>query len=284
MKKDVVLAGWISMIVNTILAIIKFWAGTVSGSIALIADAWDTFTDCISSVIIIWGGRLARKPADQEHPFGHGRAEHITTIAIGVILAILSFNFIVSSYEKFISREGGQFGLIAIVVTAISILSKTVLATYEMWVSKKANSSALKANGWNHYLDALASIMIMTGIFLGKYFWWTDALMAFIIALIIAYGAYEIITNEINKLLGHDIDPQLIDGISKEVYALMQKDLFPHHFHLHDYGKHKELSFHVKLPAQMTINEAHDIATRIELMVFEKFGITTTIHVEPVKN
>ena len=282
-QKQIVWTGWISMSVNVFLFIIKYWVGIVSGSIALIADAWDTFIDCITSVIVIIGGKFASKPADNEHPFGHGRTEHITAMAIGVFLAILSWNFIVNSYEKFISHEGAQFGTIAIIVTAVSILLKVSLAKYEMWISKNTNSGTLKANGINHYMDSLASAMILAGIFLNKYFWWMDSLMALIIALIIAYGAYKIISKEINAILGQEISPELIEEITSEVYNLVQQDVHLHHFHLHDYGRHKELSFHIKLSAEMSLDEVHDITTRIEIMMSEKFGITTTIHPEPLK-
>ena len=147
--------GWLSIIGNIFLFVLKYWAGIVTGSIALIADAWHTLSDSVSSVIVLIGGKISQKPADEEHPFGHGRAEHIAAIIIGVLLAIVAFDFIVSSIEKFGTHEKTVFGTIAWIVTIVSILVKEGMAQYAFWAAKKANSSILRADGWHHRTDAL---------------------------------------------------------------------------------------------------------------------------------
>ncbi|MGE4587136.1 MAG: cation diffusion facilitator family transporter [Mangrovibacterium sp.] len=283
-QKYIQWAGWLSVAVNTLLFILKYWAGVVSGSIALKADAWDTLTDCFSSFIVIVGGKLAGKPADKEHPFGHGRVEHIAAMVIGILLAILSFNFIISAYEKFISRGSGNFGPLAVAVTLVSVLTKEALARYGFWASRKTGSAMLKANAWNHRSDAFSSLMILVGIFLGMYFWWIDSVLALIVALMIARASYEILSREIRSLLGEEVDPQLVRSISREVTSLLDREVYIHHLHLHKYGNHQELSCHIKLPPQMTIEEAHAICTRIEDMLLVRFNLIATIHPEPLKN
>jgi len=280
----IVREGWVSIVTNLLLFGLKYWAGVVSGSIALIADAWHTLTDSVSSVIVIIGGKLSNKPADDEHPFGHGRAEHIAAIIIGVLLAIVAFDFILSSVEKFNSREAGNFGTIAIVVTIISIVAKEALAQYAFWGYRKTNSSVLKADAWHHRTDSLSSVIILVGILIGKFYWWIDALLALIVALMIAYASYEILSKEIKGLLGESIDPELIQAIKVDIDELLEREVFIHHFHLHQYGQHNELSCHIKLPAHMPLNEAHAICTRIENRIMEKFGLVTTIHPEPLEN
>ena len=275
--------GWISIFSNLLLFGLKYWAGLVSGSIALIADAWHTLTDSVSSVIVLVGGKLSSKPADDEHPFGHGRAEHIAAVIIGVLLAIVAFDFVLSSVEKFNSREPGNFGTIAIVVTVVSILVKEVLAQYAFWCYHKTESSVLKADAWHHRTDSLSSVVILVGILVGKYFWWIDSLLAFIVALMIAYTSYEILSKEIKSLLGQRIDPILIKEIKAEVYILMEWEVYIHHFHLHQYGNHSELSCHIKLPRDMLLSDAHAICTQIENMINEKFDLVTTIHPEPLE-
>ena len=161
--------GWISIMTNLLLFGVKYWAGIVSGSIALIADAWHTLTDSVSSVIVLIGGKLSSKPADEEHPFGHGRAEHIAAIIIGMLLALVAFDFVLSAIEKFNSGEGGRFGTIAIVVTVLSIVGKEALAQYAFWAYRKTGSSILKADAWHHRTDSLSSIVILVGILVGKY-------------------------------------------------------------------------------------------------------------------
>ncbi|MGV8091532.1 MAG: cation diffusion facilitator family transporter [Mangrovibacterium sp.] len=281
-QKYVIKVGWISIIVNAVLFVIKYWAGIVSGSIALIADAWDTLIDCFTSFIVIVGGKVAGKPADKEHPFGHGRAEHIAAIVIGVLLAILAFNFIISAYEKFVSREAVNFGTFAIVVTIISIVSKELLAQYGFWAYRKTGSSVLKADAWNHRGDSLSSFVILAGIFLGKYFWWIDSVLAVIVALMIAHASYEILSKEIKALLGEEVDPELVEEITTEVNTLLQRNVYIHHFHLHKYGSHQELSCHIKLPATMRLDEAHAICTQIEEMIKLRFEMIATIHPEPL--
>ncbi|WP_299581456.1 cation diffusion facilitator family transporter [uncultured Sunxiuqinia sp.] len=287
MKEDkhkyIVREGWVSIGTNLLLFGVKYWAGVVSGSIALIADAWHTLTDSVSSVIVLIGGKLSNKPADEEHPFGHGRAEHIAAIIIGVLLALVAFDFVLSAVEKFNSGEGGHFGTIAIVVTILSILGKEALAQYAFWGYRKTGSSILKADAWHHRTDSLSSIIILVGILIGKYYWWIDSVLALIVAVMIGYASYEILSREIKSLLGERIDPELIRSIKIEVDGLLEREVFIHHFHLHQYGNHNELSCHIKLPANMPLNEAHAICTRIETRILEKFGLVTTIHPEPLE-
>ena len=282
-QKYVVREGWISIFTNVLLFGLKYWAGIVSGSIALIADAWHTLTDSVSSIIVLIGGKISSKPADEEHPFGHGRAEHIAAIIIGVLLAIVAFDFVLSSVEKFNSGKPGNFGVVAIVVTIISVVGKEVLAQYAFWGYRKTNSSVLKADAWHHRTDSLSSLIILIGIFIGKYFWWIDSVLGLIVALMIAYASYEILSKEIRELLGLNIDPKLIREIKSEVDDLFEREVYIHHFHLHQYGNHSELSCHIKLPAEMPLNEAHHICTRIENRIKEKFDLVTTIHPEPLE-
>ncbi|HKJ41695.1 MAG TPA: cation diffusion facilitator family transporter [Sunxiuqinia sp.] len=278
----IVREGWISIVTNLLLFGLKYWAGIVSGSIALIADAWHTLTDSVSSIIVLIGGKISNKPADEEHPFGHGRAEHIAAIIIGVLLAIVAFDFVLSSIEKFNSGKAGHFGTIAIVVTIISVVGKETLAQYAFWGFRKTNSAVLKADAWHHRTDSLSSIIILIGIFVGKYFWWIDSVLGLIVALMIAYASYEILSQEIRSLLGLNIDPKLIHEIKLEVDQLFDREVYIHHFHLHQYGNHSELSCHIKLPAKMPLDEAHLICTKIEIRIKEKFDLVTTIHPEPL--
>ncbi len=275
--------GWISIIANTLLFGLKYWAGLVTGSIALIADAWHTLTDSVSSVIVLIGGKISRKPADDDHPFGHGRAEHIAAVIIGVLLAIVAFDFILNAIEKFSSRKQTTFGTIAWVVTIISIVVKELLAQYALWGFKKTNSSILKADGWHHRTDALSSVVILVGIVIGKFFWFTDAVLGFIVAIMIAYASYEILSKEIKSLLGESPSDELLLEISEKVQRKFELPLHIHHIHMHNYGHHTEMSCHIKLPPEMSLEQTHDICTKIEKEVKTEFGYVATIHPEPLE-
>jgi cation diffusion facilitator family transporter len=282
-KKYITREGWLSITGNIALFAIKFWAGTVTGSIALIADAWHTLSDSVSSVIVLIGGKIARKPADENHPFGHGRAEHIAAIIIGVLLAIVAFDFVVGAIEKFGTREQTNFGTIALVVTIASIITKEAMAQYAFWAHRKTGSSILKADGWHHRTDALSSVVILIGIAVGKYFWWTDAVMGFIVALMIGWASFEILSKEIKSLLGESPSEALLLSIRETAQQACKLPLHLHHIHLHNYGNHTELSCHIKLPPQMTLNEAHEVCTKIEVAIKKEFGYISTVHPEPVE-
>ena len=280
-KKYIEREGWLSIILNLFLFGVKYWAGIVTGSIAIIADAWHTLTDSVSSVIVLIGGKISRKPPDEEHPFGHGRAEHIAAIIIGILLALVAFDFILDALDKFKSKEKTTFGTIAWVVTIVSILAKEAMAQYAFWAARKADSTILKADAWHHRTDALSSLVILVGIFVGKYVWWTDAALGFIVAIMIAYASFKILSSEIKSLLGESPSEKHLAEIIEVGEKACKQKIFLHHIHIHNYGNHSELSCHIKLPPQMPLVEAHEICTKIEKSIQAKFGYVVTIHPEP---
>ncbi len=273
--------GWLSIIVNILLFILKYWAGIVTGSVAIIADAWHTLSDSVTSIIVIVGAKASNKPPDEEHPFGHGRAEIIGSVIIGVLLAVVGFDFIIESIDKLKGGEGTQFGTIALVVTILSILLKEGMAQFAFWAARKTKSKSLKADGWHHRSDAFSSVVILIGIFLGPYFWWMDGAMGIIIAFLLFYGTYEILKDAIGTLLGQDADKELIEEVKKIASECCQSNLNLHHFHLHHYGNHQELTFHIELDGKQSLEYSHKIASRIEKKIKENLNIIATIHMEP---
>ena len=286
MKKDdnflKYLEGWLSIFVNVLLFILKYWAGIVTGSIAIIADAWHTLSDSLSSVVVVVGVKVSNKPADKEHPFGHGRAELIASIIIGMLLAVIAFNFVLESIDKLKHHESVQYGTIAIVATIVSIVVKELIAQFAFWAGKKTKSVTLKADGWHHRSDAISSVIILVGIFLDPYFWWIDGVLGIIVAIMIFYAAFEIMRDASSPLLGEKPDEELIrrlTSLSKEKAGF---DVKVHHIHMHRYGDHTELTFHIKLPEKMLLNEAHQICNEIERELKTKDNIFATIHAEPI--
>lgn len=278
-------AGIISIIVNTLLFVLKYWAGIVSGSVSLLADAWHTLSDSLSSVAVIIGVKMSSRKADKKHPFGHGRIENLVAILIGVMLAIVAYEFVIESVEKLQNPDNKAiFGTLAIVVTAVSIVVKEGMAQYSFYVARKTGSTSIKADGWHHRSDALSSIVVLAGIFLQKYFWWIDAVLGICVSLILMVAVYHIIREAVDKLMGQNVPEETIEEVKKIITETVGNDLKTHHFHIHNYGTHSELTFHIKLPPQMSILEGHDIADKIENNLREKMGVETTIHIEPEEN
>jgi len=286
-NKAQILEGTVSVIANTVLFALKFWAGMVTGSIALIADAWHTLSDSLSSVFIIFAVRLSSKKADKEHPFGHGRWEHISSIFVAVLLGIVAYEFFTKSVIRFKNRDTVVYGTLAIVVTIVSIIGKELLAQFAFYYGRKTDNTVVKADGWHHRSDALSSVIVLAGIvtsivFGGK-FWWIDSVLGILVAMAIFYATYAILKEAITKLLGEEPDDDLVRNITERVKAVYPNDLQLHHFHIHNYVLHKELTLHIKLDKNMTIEKSHDIATRIEKMIETDFGIIATIHTEPLE-
>jgi cation diffusion facilitator family transporter len=281
MKKNyAVTEGWISIIANTFLFALKYWAGLVTGSVALIADAWHTLTDSVSSVVVIVSAYISKKPADEEHPFGHGRADLVSSIIVGMLLIMIGFEFVLKSVEQLKSGTAVHFGTLAIVVTLVSIVVKELMAQYAFWAGRKVNSVILKADGWHHRTDALSSVVVLAGIFLSRFFWWIDGVLGIIVAFLIFYAAYEILKESIARLMGELPDDKLIQQIHKIIKEL-NLNVCPHHFHMHRYGNHIELTFHILLDPHITLDEAHKQANLIEETIREQMQIEATIHMEP---
>jgi cation diffusion facilitator family transporter len=276
-------AGWVSIVVNIFLFAIKYWAGIISGSVAIIADAWHTLSDSLSSIFLILGIHLANKPADKDHPFGHGRNELITSILIGSLLALVSYNFFVESIERLQNKESAIYGQIAIIVTIASILFKEGLAQYSFYIGRKTNSLAVKADGWHHRSDAISSVAILIGIIIGRFYWWIDGVMGIIVSLFILYTAYKIIRSSSNTILGEKPSKKLIDDIKSIANQAAEREVHSHHIHLHNYINHKELTVHIYLPNEMTVSESHQITNAIEESLSNKLDMESTIHVEPIE-
>jgi cation diffusion facilitator family transporter len=275
--------GAVSIVVNSALFALKLWVSIITGSIALAADAWHTLSDSFSSVVVIIAAKLASKKADKEHPFGHGRWEQIASIFIAFILGMIAFMFLEESIRKFLSQDNNaKFGKIAIIVTAASIIVKELLAQYAFYIGRKTGNSNVKADGWHHRSDALSSVVVLIGIFFAEKFWWIDSLLGFIIALMLFYAVFEILKEAITKILGEEPDQKLIDDITNEIKNIYKDDLNIHHFHIHNYISHKELTFHIRLKKDVSIGKGHIVASEIENTILEKFNMSATIHVEPL--
>ncbi|MBE0661514.1 MAG: cation transporter [Bacteroidales bacterium] len=273
--------GWFSLAANLGLFLIKYWAGIVSGSVALIADAWHTLSDSLTSVILLVGIRISARPADHEHPFGHGRAEWIAALIIGTLLAVVGLNFLIDSIGKLRDHEGAQYGTIALVATVLSVVIKEALAQYAFWIYRKTGAKSVKADGWHHRSDSVSSLLILVGIIFGSRFWWMDGALGILVSIALFYAAYDIIKDSTQSILGEKPSKQLVDLLREIPIKVIGRDVELHHVHTHNYGDHTELTCHIKLPHDMTLHNAHDIASKIEIAILEETGITATIHMEP---
>ena len=273
--------GWAALVVNILLFGVKYWAGIASGSLAIIADAWHTLSDSFTSLVVLAGTAVGSKPPDREHPFGHERAEVIAALVIGVLLAVLGFNFIVDGVEKLQSGTGAGFGLFAIIVTAGSMVAKEGLAQYAFWAGRRTGNSALHADGWHHRSDAISSLIILIGILAGRSLWWVDGVLAILVAGLLLYAAWDVMWGAVSKLMGERPSDELLTLIERVASEVIGDTAQSHHVHVHTYGSVREVSFHIKLSGDKPLRETHAVATRIEERLREEAEVEATVHVEP---
>lgn len=275
--------GLVSVILNLLLFVLKYYAGIASASLALIADAWHTLSDSLTSLVVILGIKLSSKKPDKEHPFGHGRWEQISALIIAILLALIGVEFMKDAIAKLRGHEAADFGWLAYLATVASIVLKEGLARYAFYIARKTGNAAVKADGWHHRSDALSSLMVLAGLFLSPYFWWIDSVLGMLIFFMLFYAAYGIIREAVNKILGEEPSEEVIGKVEQIVKAEMGNVAYPHHYHIHHYGDHIEFTFHIQVPGEETVEEAHRKATLIEMQIKTELKIDATIHIEPLK-
>jgi cation diffusion facilitator family transporter len=275
--------GWLSIGINTTLFFLKLWAGVRIASVAMVADAWHTLSDSLTSAVVILGFWLSAKPADDKHHFGHGRAEAIASLIIGTLLAVVGFSFLKDSISRLVRHQAVAFELLGIIVFLVSAVIKEALARFSVWAGKRIHSRALIADAWHHRSDAVASALIVAGALFAKRIWWLDGAMGVTVSLLILYATASIMRSAISYLLGESPGASLETQIHETIRSSDNRLDGVHHVHVHDYGVHREVTAHIRLPGEMSLNEAHAIASKVEKTVKQQLNLETTIHVEPAK-
>ena len=280
-KKLGLIEGTLSSVVNVVLFILKLWIGLAVGSIAMVADAWHTLSDTFTSLVVILGFWIGAKPEDDEHPFGHGRAELIGAIIIGTLLVVVGANFLQDSIQKIQTGSSPQFSGVAVVIFAVSAIVKEALAQFSFWAGRKTASKALLADGWHHRSDAIASLIIVIGSFAAKRLPWIDAVLGLVVSLFILYAAFEILRDVTKQFLGENVSSKMRRKITAIISDEVPDHADAHHMHIHRYGDHVEATLHVSLPSHYSLDEAHSIADKIEKRLRRELEIEPTIHLEP---
>ncbi len=278
------LEGIVSIIGNTVLFVIKLILGLFINSIALIADSVHTLSDVGTSVVVIVGFKISKKPSDTIHPYGYGRVEYIATVIIAVLLVITGFGFIQQSVERIlnsVSITNQQYAILIGVVVLFSALLKEWMARFSLALGKKINSDVLTADAWHHRSDALASLGVGVSIIGSSYGYpLLDPIFGIIVSLIIIYVGIVFGKTSAHYLIGKSPDGTLIDsiqGIGRQLKGV--KDI--HDISLHDYGTNKIITLHAEVDKDLSLDEAHAIADALEQKITEVMHYSTIIHVEP---
>ncbi len=278
------LQGISSIIINIVIFIMKFVTGLLIHSISLIADAFHTLSDILSSIIIMIGFKFASKPADISHPFGHQRIEAISGIIVSVLLIVTGIEFIRFSIDKIMNPSISTGNLIIIIIIITTILFKEILARFALFLGKTINSPAIMADFWHHRTDAISSIFVIIAIIFSYYnMGFIDGYMGIIVSLMIIYSGIKVLSENSNELIGKPPERKLLDKINIVSKKLEHKGLKgTHDIILNYYGNKIIGSIHIEIEEDISLMDAHTLSEEFEDEVMNETGIFITAHIDPI--
>ncbi|MGP1623392.1 cation diffusion facilitator family transporter [Bacteroides heparinolyticus] len=282
----------VGSIVNFLLLVFKFFAGIAGHSAAMLADAVHSLSDFITDIIVILFVRLSAKPEDEGHDYGHGKYETLATAIIGIFLVLVGFGIFwngASSIYRFFQGETLQEpGRIALMGAIASIIFKEILYQYTAFKGRKLNSQAVIANAWHHRSDAFSSIGTALGIggaiLLGDQWRILDPAAAVIVSFFIMKVAVGLLIPCVDELLEKSLPSEVEEKILETILSFPGVTS-PHHLRTRRIGSYCAIEVHVRMDGQISLEEAHKTATKVENKLKELFGKGTliNIHVEPKK-
>ena len=279
------LASIVGIVLNLLIAGAKVVVGTLFGAISIQADGINNFSDAGSQIISLISFKMASKPADKEHPFGHARIEYVASMIVSFLVLIISFNLFSESVTKLFSGEAGvEFSWIMIIVLGVSIIVKLWLCLFNSKLAKRINSSVMKATSADSFSDAIATFAVLVSMIIFKLtsFGRADAIMGIIVAVIIFIAGIKILDETKNSILGHAADPETIEDIAK-IVASYPDALGIHDMIVHNYGPGIIIaSLHIEVDGAKNIFDTHDMIDNIEKEIGEKLNIQVTIHMDPI--
>lgn len=277
------LGGAVGIFCNLLLFAGKFFAGIITGAISITADAFNNLSDAASSIITLIGFYIAGKPADEDHPFGHGRMEYISGLIVSLAIILMGFELLKSSVSKILHPEAIQFQVISVVILAVSILVKFWMAAFNTKIGKKIQSEAMRATATDSLNDCVSTAAVLAGMlifyFMGHNL---DGIIGVLVACFVLWGGYGSIKDTLNPLLGEVPDEELVKNIEDMV---MRHDMVigVHDMIVHDYGPGRRIvSLHAEVPANVDIMDAHDMIDHIEMRLMQEYQCEATIHMDPV--
>lgn len=278
------LSGIVGIFSNLFLFVIKFVIGTIVHSVSIQADGVNNLTDVGSNIISILSFHLANKPADKDHPFGHERTETIASLFVGILILVLGFETAKESISKVIHPGSIDFRIASVIILLISIIVKFWMYAYNKKLSKTYDSSLLEATALDSISDVCGTTAVLVSTLLSPVLHFNlDGYMGIVVSGIILYGAYGLLRDMINSLIGEAPDPELVHNIVDMIMA-HPAILGVHDMMLHNYGPNKIFaSAHVEVDSSKDIFETHDHIDNIEREVKKNMNIDLVLHMDPVK-
>ena len=278
------LAGWVGIVVNVLLFLGKLIAGALTGSVSITADAVNNLSDASGSVVTLLGFRLAAKPADDEHPYGHDRAEYLAGLAVAALILLIGVELVKTSIKKIIAPTEVAFSAAAAAVLLVSIACKLYLALFDRKLGKMIQSPALEAAAADSRNDVISTAAVLAAAVISRVSGvQVDGWAGLAVALFILWSGVGIAKDTIDPLLGRAPDEQLVHTIANEIRGYDARVLGIHDLMVHDYGPGRRFaSVHVELDAREDVLAAHELIDSIERDVKKKLRIELVIHYDPI--
>jgi len=290
--RAIIIATWIGIIVNLLLAIVKAIGGVITGSRALIADALHSASDVVGSIVVLFAVRIANKPPDDEHPYGHGKAEGVASIIVALLLIVVGVEISISSIEILFGAAPDAPGVLALYILIGSIVVKEILFYYKIWLGKKYNSSVLITEAWHHRSDSLSSLAAVAGVglaILGEkfdiaLFAYGDAVAGIIVSLIVVRVGYKLIKSSSNEMLEKVLDADEVKIYVETVESIdgvMSIDQLLARTH----GSYIIIDLKMSVDPDITVKEGHDIAAEVKQKLILKHSEVedVLVHLNPYR-
>ncbi|WP_455539147.1 cation diffusion facilitator family transporter [Terrisporobacter sp.] len=279
----VYLASIVGILCNLLLSIIKISVGFISKSVSITADGFNNLSDMASSVITMVGIKLANRPADKEHPFGHGRMEYLSGLIVAFMVMFVGAQFVKTSFERILNPEPVTFEIIPFILLLISLLIKLWLSRFNKQIGVKINSSALKAASVDALGDVFTSSCVLISFLAAKFTTLPiDGYVGLIVSVAILYAGYSLVKDTISPLLGEAPDEELVREIKQGVLSY-DNIIGVHDLIIHNYGVGKCMaSIHAEIPSNIDLVTIHDIIDTAEREISQNLNIYLVIHMDPM--
>ena len=278
------LSSFVGIFCNILICSAKFIIGSLVHSISIISDGFNNLSDCASCIVTMFGYKMASKPADKDHPFGHGRMEYLTSLIIAAVIVLVGGELLKTSVTKIIHPTEVKFTVVAVVVLVLSIAIKIWMGYFNNKLGRRINSSVMLATAKDSFSDVAATSATLIALFASI---WTDlpidGVMGVIVSVIILIAGFGIIRETVDQLLGKPADEELVEQL-KKVVKDNNVSLGMHDLIIHSYGPGNLIgSVHVEVDAKGDILSIHDAIDELEREIYEKLQIQMTIHMDPVE-
>ncbi len=271
------------IVVNLILAAAKYFAGIISGSISVTADAINNLSDAGSSIISLVGVKVSAKPADKDHPYGHGRIEYISALAVAILVFLMGFELLGSSIDKIKNPAPVKFDYLSLGILIASIVAKLWLGFFNKQLGKKINSAPMMAVMKDSFSDCLATSVAAISIVVSAFSDISiDGFLGIFVACFILLAGFNILKETLGELLGKPPEKEFVEEIENKILSY-DNIVGVHDLIVHDYGPSRRFaSAHAEVPSNVNVMDAHDIIDLIEHDIFNEMGLIISIHMDPI--